>query len=107
MRQQRLGLVRVRCRNRKRRDFESSSRGMEHGGAAPVILCDDADLALAVPSLVKGGYYHAGQVCVSVQRIFVDQRIKQDFMASFADAVRDLIAGPRPLRRSTERRTPR
>lgn len=66
---------------------------LEHGGVAPVILWDDADLELAVPSLVKGGYYHAGQVCVSVQRIFVDQRIKQDFLASFASEVGKLVTG--------------
>jgi acyl-CoA reductase-like NAD-dependent aldehyde dehydrogenase len=66
---------------------------LEHGGAAPVIICDDADLELAIPSLVKGGYYHAGQVCVSVQRIFVDQKIKHAFMEAFANQVRDLTTG--------------
>jgi len=66
---------------------------LEHGGAAPVIICDDADLELAVPSLVKGGYYHAGQVCVSVQRIFVDQKIKSAFMDAFAHQVGQLITG--------------
>ena len=49
---------------------------LEHGGAAPVIVAKDADLDAVIPSLVKGGYYHAGQVCVSVQRIFVDDAIK-------------------------------
>ena len=44
---------------------------LEHGGAAPVIVAEDADLELAIPKLGKGGFYHAGQVCVSVQRIFV------------------------------------
>ncbi len=66
---------------------------LEHGGAAPVIICDDADLELAVSSLVKGGYYHAGQVCVSVQRIFVDQKIKHAFMEAFANQVRHLTTG--------------
>ena len=66
---------------------------LEHGGAAPVIICDDAELELAVPSLVKGGYYHAGQVCVSVQRIFVDQKIKAAFMEAFANQVRHLATG--------------
>ena len=66
---------------------------LEHGGAAPVIICDDADLELAVPSLVKGGYYHAGQVCVSVQRIFVDQRIKPAFMDALANQVGQLVTG--------------
>ncbi len=66
---------------------------LEHGGAAPVILCHDADLQAAVPSLVKGGYYHAGQVCVSVQRIFVDNRIKAAFSQAFQDEVAKLVTG--------------
>ena len=66
---------------------------LEHGGAAPVIICDDANLADVVPSLVKGGYYHAGQVCVSAQRIFVDNRTKNAFCHAFADAVGQLVTG--------------
>ncbi len=66
---------------------------LEHGGAAPVIICHDADLAQAVPTLVKGGYYHAGQVCVSVQRIFVDNRIKQAFLDDYTQAVEQLVTG--------------
>jgi acyl-CoA reductase-like NAD-dependent aldehyde dehydrogenase len=66
---------------------------LEHGGVAPVIVCDDADIAAVVPSLVKGGYYHAGQVCVSTQRIYVDNKIKADFIAAFKPAVDALITG--------------
>ena len=45
---------------------------LEHGGAAPLIIADDADPgACALGPVLKGGYYHAGQVCVSVQRVFV------------------------------------
>jgi acyl-CoA reductase-like NAD-dependent aldehyde dehydrogenase len=43
---------------------------LEHGGAAPVIVAKDADLNKVLPSLAKGGFYHAGQVCVSVQRVY-------------------------------------
>ena len=43
----------------------------EHCGAAPVIIDRDYDLAKILPKLVKGGYYHSGQVCVSVQRVYV------------------------------------
>jgi len=50
---------------------------LEHGGAAPVIVEPDADLDSMIPALVKGGFYHAGQVCVSVQRIFVHESILQ------------------------------
>ncbi|MFB3102403.1 MAG: aldehyde dehydrogenase family protein [Alphaproteobacteria bacterium] len=66
---------------------------LEHGGAAPVLVCDDADLNQTIPSLVKGGYYHAGQVCVSVQRIFVDNRIRDEFCSAFADKVGQLVTG--------------
>ena len=48
---------------------------LEHGGAAPVIVAADADLDDALPLLAKGGFYHAGQVCVSVQRVFVQASI--------------------------------
>lgn len=50
---------------------------LEHGGAAPVILAADADLDDALPRLAKGGFYHAGQVCVSVQRIFAHASIAE------------------------------
>ena len=52
---------------------------LEHGGAAPVIVDHDADLEDALPLLAKGGFYHAGQVCVSVQRVFVHEDIVEEF----------------------------
>ena len=48
---------------------------LEHGGAAPVIVEKDAEIDKMLPALIKGGFYHAGQVCVSVQRIFVEKSI--------------------------------
>lgn len=51
---------------------------LEHGGAAPVLVAPDADLEAALPKLVKGGFYHAGQVCVSVQRVFAHRSIAKD-----------------------------
>ncbi len=66
---------------------------LEHGGAAPVIVDRSADLDGIVESLVKGGYYHAGQVCVSVQRIFVHNDIKESFVARFTERVQRLRVG--------------
>lgn len=66
---------------------------LEHGGAAPVIICDDADLDLTVTALTKGGYYHAGQVCVSVQRVFVPRALSGAFVEKFRSAVAKLIVG--------------
>jgi len=51
---------------------------LEHGGAAPVIIAADADLDEALPCLAKGGMYHAGQVCVSVQRVYCHESIAAD-----------------------------
>ena len=48
---------------------------LEHGGAAPVIVAEDADLNNTIAKLGKGGFYHAGQVCVSVQRVFAHKNI--------------------------------
>ena len=48
---------------------------LEHGGAAPVIVERDADIADTLPLLAKGGFYHAGQVCVSVQRVFAQSSV--------------------------------
>lgn len=66
---------------------------LEHGGAAPVIIDRSADIETIVTPLVKGGYYHAGQVCVSVQRIFVHEEIKKRFIDCFTDRVKLLKVG--------------
>lgn len=66
---------------------------LEHGGAAPVIVEKDADFNEMLPSLLKGGFYHAGQVCVSVQRVFVHESICKKFASQFADMASKLIVG--------------
>lgn len=66
---------------------------LEHGGVAPVILAQDADLELALPSILKGGFYHAGQVCVSVQRVFVARDIAHSFALRLAEAAERLVIG--------------
>lgn len=61
---------------------------LEHGGAAPVIMAADADLDEAVPLLAKGGFYHAGQVCVSVQRVFAHASIARELTDRLVVAAR-------------------
>ncbi|MCK9193924.1 MAG: aldehyde dehydrogenase family protein, partial [Nevskia sp.] len=64
---------------------------LEHGGVAPVIVAADAELDTAVALIAKGGYYHAGQVCVSVQRVFVERPLLPRFIAALkaqAEALR-------------------
>lgn len=66
---------------------------LEHGGAAPVIVDSTAPLDSLIEPLAKGGYYHAGQVCVSVQRIYVHEAIKPQFLERFTARVAALRVG--------------
>lgn len=74
---------------------------LEHGGAAPVILAADADLDDALPRLAKGGFYHAGQVCVSVQRIFAHSSIAEEAAVTLAELGSKMKVGD-PTSRDTE-----
>lgn len=74
---------------------------LEHGGAAPVIVESDADFKEMVPALVKGGFYHAGQVCVSVQRIFAHESIARNLAEEIAKMASQLLTGD-PLDKNTE-----
>ena len=74
---------------------------LEHGGVAPVIVEKDADMEQAIPALVKGGFYHAGQVCVSVQKIYVHQNIAEDFCRLYSQLASNLLVGD-PLDENTE-----
>ncbi len=66
---------------------------LEHGGVAPVIVDATADIDAAVPSLTKGGFYHSGQVCVSVQRIFAHSSVIDELAAKMAVAAKALKVG--------------
>jgi acyl-CoA reductase-like NAD-dependent aldehyde dehydrogenase len=74
---------------------------LEHGGVAPVIVAEDADLDAAVPGLAKGGFYHAGQVCVSVQRIYAARSIALDLAQKLATVAENMVVGD-PLSDKTE-----
>ncbi len=66
---------------------------LEHGGVAPVIMTKDADCDAAIPLLAKGGLYHAGQVCVSVQRIFVENDIKEQLLEGLIEQANNMTVG--------------
>ncbi|MFC1556023.1 aldehyde dehydrogenase family protein [candidate division KSB1 bacterium] len=66
---------------------------LEHGGAAPVIFAEDADINYAVPLLAKGGFYHAGQVCVSVQRVFAHESVARTLAERLAEAGKRMKVG--------------
>ncbi|HED32659.1 MAG TPA: aldehyde dehydrogenase family protein [Gammaproteobacteria bacterium] len=66
---------------------------LEHGGAAPVIVEADADLENTLPMLTKGGFYHAGQVCVSVQRVYAHQSIARQLAEKLAELGNAMTVG--------------
>ena len=66
---------------------------LEHGGAAPVIIEPDADLDDTLPLIAKGGFYHAGQVCVSVQRVFAHSSIAGDVANRLVELAKTMKIG--------------
>ena len=66
---------------------------LEHGGVAPVIVAEDADLEVALPLLAKGAFYHAGQVCVSVQRIFAPASMASELATRLAAEAGNMLVG--------------
>lgn len=74
---------------------------LEHGGVAPVIVDATAEIDESLPLLTRGGFYHAGQVCVSVQRIYLHRDIAEAFTGKFIAAVGELKTGD-PLDERTD-----
>ena len=55
---------------------------IEASGNGPVIVCADADLESAAKGAVFGGFFCAGQVCCATERVLVDKRVHDDFLAA-------------------------
>jgi len=66
---------------------------LELGGNAAAIVEPDADIAHASGRITMGGFYQAGQSCVSVQRVLVNQRIYDEFMDALLPRVKALVTG--------------
>ena len=66
---------------------------LEHGGTAVAVVESSADLDFASTSIVKGGFYHAGQVCVSTQNIFVKEDIFDELLEMIKLKTSKLITG--------------
>ncbi len=60
---------------------------LELGSSCPVIVMDDADIDYAADAIALGGYINAGQVCISVQRVIVHEKV----MANFLDALQPRV----------------
>ena len=66
---------------------------LEHGGIAPAIIEADADLDKVIPAISKGGFYHAGQVCVSVQRVYIHAGIIDEVASRLSTEAEKLKVG--------------
>lgn len=66
---------------------------LELGGKAPVVVLEDADMDEAVKAAVFGSFLYQGQICMSTERIIVDERLAESFVGKFAAAARALPAG--------------
>ena len=66
---------------------------MELGGHAPVIVCEDADIALAVKAAGAAKFRNAGQVCIAPTRFLVHKSIASDFAQALAEYAKGLKVG--------------
>ncbi len=74
--------------------------GLELGGKDPAYVRADADVAFTVAETVDGAFFNSGQSCCAIERIYVDERIHDEFIDRFAAATRALVLGD-PLDQAT------
>jgi acyl-CoA reductase-like NAD-dependent aldehyde dehydrogenase len=74
---------------------------LELGNNSATIIDEDANLDLAVQRVVAGGFVNSGQVCISVQRVVVHEKVYQAFMDKLVPAVKALTVGD-PMDETTE-----
>lgn len=63
---------------------------LELGGKNAAIVMRDADLRTAVPGVARAVYANGGQLCISMERIYVDEGLREDFTSAFVDHARGL-----------------
>jgi acyl-CoA reductase-like NAD-dependent aldehyde dehydrogenase len=66
---------------------------LELGGKAPFLVLDDADLDEAVKAAAFGAFMNQGQICMSTERIVVDEVVADSFAQKFARKAATLVAG--------------
>jgi acyl-CoA reductase-like NAD-dependent aldehyde dehydrogenase len=66
---------------------------LELGGKNPMLVLEDADIEAAVDGAVRGCFAAAGQVCVSIERIYVHRKLFEPFVGRFAERTRELRTG--------------
>lgn len=74
---------------------------LELGGNAAVVIEPDASLDFALPQTILGAFSYSGQVCISIQRIFLQEKIYERFLADFVEQTKKLKMG-NPLEEETD-----
>ncbi len=74
---------------------------LELGGNAGVVAHSDTDIAFAANRCRLGSFAYAGQICISVQRMFIHQPVYEEFMGRFLEEVSQIVVGD-PLDEATE-----
>jgi succinate-semialdehyde dehydrogenase/glutarate-semialdehyde dehydrogenase len=66
---------------------------LELGGKNPAIVCKDADLTAAAQGIVLGAFTNAGQMCIHLERVYVDRTVHAEFLGKLVEAVKELKLG--------------
>jgi succinate-semialdehyde dehydrogenase/glutarate-semialdehyde dehydrogenase len=66
---------------------------LELGGKNPLLVLDDVDPATAAANAVYSCFSSMGQLCVSIERVYVQRAVADEFTAAFVDRVRQLVQG--------------
>jgi betaine-aldehyde dehydrogenase len=74
---------------------------LELGGNDPIIICDDVDVEIAAKGTAWGGLLNAGQVCTSLERVFVMESIANDFIEAVVEEAKKVRLGD-PMHSQTD-----
>jgi acyl-CoA reductase-like NAD-dependent aldehyde dehydrogenase/ABC-type branched-subunit amino acid transport system ATPase component len=66
---------------------------LELGGKAPMVILDDADIDAAVSAAAFGCFANMGQICMSTERLIVDEKVADEFVEKFAKKAKGLPHG--------------
>jgi salicylaldehyde dehydrogenase len=66
---------------------------LELGGKSPLVILDDAHIDEAVKAAVFGSFLFQGQICMSTERLIVDEKVADEFVTKFAARAKELVSG--------------
>lgn len=66
---------------------------LELGGKDPAYVCDDLPVAATAAAVADGAFYNTGQSCCAVERVYVHEKIYDEFVEAFCETVRGFVVG--------------